>query len=311
MVDYDRYYKAPKALARYHHRLLWAASFIVFLILLRQLLIRRAHTRDLSNLKEVSHDTPQKEISKISRLILGQLEEMERRQEDKRGFVATLSHDLKSPLASMKGYVEALRKKRMSMDDEAIQRYLDVLTRNTNHVTSLVTQLLQVDSVEQEIPAYVRAPFVIEDCFRQISFRYQPLAQTKGISLSYSPSTRETLVNGNEELLVRALSNILDNAIKYCRLGGMVSMSCIHRQEEVVLSIQDEGPGIEEEELNEIFKRFYRGKRLKNSKNGSAGLGLFVSRKVIDAHGGRIEVSSVPGEGTTFVVYLPICTSGR
>ncbi|GAB4190480.1 MAG: hypothetical protein OHK0022_03310 [Roseiflexaceae bacterium] len=226
-----------------------------------------------------------------------QLDEMKSR------FVATVSHDLKSPLSIMHGYVELLETERPL--DENQRHYVDRIKSTLHRLVALVSDLLDLGRLEAHIgmemgPCDLRA--VVQS---QIE-TYRLKAEAKSITL-IEPLTGELPpVSGDIKRLQQVLGNLLGNAITYTPVGGRVAVSMRVREEHMVVSISDTGVGIDPHELPQLFEPFFRASTGRRMNSDGTGLGLAIVKRIVEEHGGTISVESTLGAGSTFRFALPL-----
>ncbi len=228
--------------------------------------------------------------------------ETHRYDEMRKEFVANASHELQTPLTILKANLETLNAGAWE-EKEKRTRFLEGIDRNINRLSALVTDLLDLSKIEstREIsdPQNVSLP----EFYGQIRDAFLPLAEKKGIVLE-SSSEVET-VSADPNLLERALSNLVDNALKYTGEGGAVTLSATEVDSRIRLSVKDSGAGIPEEHQTRIFERFYRVDKSRSRDLGGTGLGLAIVKHVAGLHGGEVLVQSSAEEGTTFTIDLP------
>ncbi len=226
--------------------------------------------------------------------MLGRLERAFRRL---RQFSAAASHELRTPLTVMKGELElALRRPR---DVEEYQRVLKTQLESLNEMVQIVEQLLLLGRSEAGEGAVEWRLVDLHDLATHVVHALKPLADAKAVVLEVK-GAQDLCVRGEQLLLSRLLSNLVDNAIKHTPSGGRISITIARSLNEAVLRVQDTGPGIPAEQLPKIFDRFFQ----KPLTTGSVGLGLGLCRWIAEAHQGRIEVVSSLGKGTEFSVFL-------
>jgi two-component system phosphate regulon sensor histidine kinase PhoR len=213
----------------------------------------------------------------------------------RRDFVANVSHELKTPLAAIRGYAETLRDGALR-EEETARRFTDRLLWQCRRLQVLLDDLLTLSRLESVGPALEREPVDLAALAQRAlevlaaAAREKPLPRLPGDA------------NGIERLLL----NLLDNAIKYNRPGGEVLLRLARRGGYAVVEVGDTGIGIPPESLGRIFERFYRVDKGRAREEGGSGLGLAIVKHLAQSHGGRVEVESRVGRGTTFRVYLPL-----
>jgi signal transduction histidine kinase len=221
----------------------------------------------------------------------------------KRDFVTAFTHDLRTPLATVKGYVELIR-----MDGPLADRQEEDLvgiTKAANLMKSLIEDLLELSRLEQleELTREkIRLHKVVENSINVM----QPPARSKDIQLIFDNPDKNLLIEGNSVLLSRALSNLLDNAIKYTPIGGEVHIKLGQNNGQATVSVIDNGPGIQARDLPRVFEKFYRARPELDDVPGS-GLGLAIVKIIAEQHGGQVWVESQPEVGSSFTISLPVC----
>lgn len=225
-----------------------------------------------------------------------------RTEKERRDFLASVTHELRTPLHLIQGYLEAIQDGVIKQEDEAghIQLVLDEAKR----LARLVQELQDMNRLER---AQTLTPEMIgiTDFFQELKQLFQGRAQAHGIKLEFS-SSPELTVRADRDRLRQVFINLLDNAIRHMPGGGAIKVNAaVKEQGGVSFSISDQGEGIPPESLPKIFERFYRVDKARSRKEGGMGLGLSIVKQIIDAHGGKIEVESKVGQGTTFKMELP------
>ncbi len=216
-------------------------------------------------------------------------------------FLATVSHDLRSPLAAIRGYVDLLEK--VGPLTEQQQDFLGKIRRSIAHITTLVGDLLELGRIEASTDMEME-PFHLESIIDAVVDGYRQIAAEKGLSLRWE-LTPLPLIRGNPHRLRRVMENLLSNAVKYNREGGWIAISAEYRDGYIVVRVADSGIGIPPEDLPHVFDRFYRVQRPETEDIEGTGLGLSIVKSIVEKHGGRVWVESRPGEGTTFTFLLP------
>jgi signal transduction histidine kinase len=218
-------------------------------------------------------------------------------------FVALISHELRTPLTSIIGYLE------LTLDDATLteeQRgYLDIVDHNAARLLKLVDDLLFVAQLEAG-ELEVRASEVdLAALARQAVAEFQPRAAANGIALRCDADS-VVPVHASKRRLLQLLDNLVSNAIKFSPAGGDVRVSVSHPDGMARLEVADTGIGIAADDQQRLFERFFRTSTVAEQHFPGTGLGLYIARAIVEAHGGTIAVSSEPGEGTSFSVELPV-----
>jgi len=233
-----------------------------------------------------------------------QLLELDRLKDE---FVWSASHELRTPLTAVTGYVELLLE---DETDEQSLRYLEIVQRNTRRLCELVEDLLLAARLQVGAKLELeRGPVDLAVLARQTIETVQPEADSGEVSLELRADAELPLIDGDAERLSRVLANLASNAVKFTPSGGRVELSLACAGDSVLVEVSDTGMGIPEEELSRLFERFFRSQAALDRRVPGTGLGLYISREIVEAHDGRIDVSSVVGEGTVVRVALPVGSS--
>ncbi|MBL8861421.1 MAG: PAS domain-containing protein [Planctomycetes bacterium] len=220
-------------------------------------------------------------------------------------FVANVSHELRTPLAAVMGSLETLADP--EQEPETRQRFLEIGNRNAARLQAIVSDLLDLSSIEAEGDRMPLEPVRADAPLRTAAGALAGAAESKGVRLELPPPTPEpAIVRGNAQRLEQVFTNLLENAIKYTPQGGRVLARVRVLPREVQVDVEDSGMGIPAAALPRIFERFYRVDRSRSREMGGTGLGLAIVKHVVRAHGGTVSVRSEEGRGTTFTVALPL-----
>jgi signal transduction histidine kinase len=214
-------------------------------------------------------------------------------------FIAAASHDLRTPLTVIRSYADLLSRWGKA-DPAVLAESLQAIGRATEIMSRLVDDLLLIASLQNR-PVLTCRPFNLAEAAEEMAAEAK--AVYPGIDFELA-GVQTAVVSGDADHLRRALWALVDNAGKYSRPGGKVTLSTGRNDREAFFSVQDTGPGIPAEELPRVFERFYRSDQARGQGKGF-GLGLALAKEIVEAHGGRIEVRSIPGEGSRFTVTLP------
>ncbi len=223
-------------------------------------------------------------------------------EELKSTFVSVISHELKTPVALIKGYVSTLRRDDVSWDREIVDDSLKVIEEETDRLTEMIENLLDASRLQAGVLAINLADLAIDQLAHRIAGRFRTQTQVHVISTEFPPDFPPVLAD--ETRLGQVLSNLISNAIKYSPSGGEIRVRGMVRPDSVVICVSDQGPGISPGDLPHVFDRFYRSKDASRTTKG-AGLGLYLSKAVIEAHGGRIWIDPGSDLGTKICFSLP------
>ncbi len=236
-------------------------------------------------------------------LVLRDVTELRRLESVRRDFVSNVSHELKTPLTAMRGYVEAvLDDAEMSVEQRS--SFLEKAQRNTQRLTSIVTDLLSLSRLESDEREFVLESRDVSELLREAESEMSDYAESRNIQILLPEPEQPLRVMVDTPAMLMALTNLISNAIRYSAAGGEVVVRASALEDEVHLEVQDQGAGIPPAELERIFERFYRVDKARSRNLGGTGLGLSIVRHVVNAHGGRVEVASKLGRGSTFSIVL-------
>ena len=225
-----------------------------------------------------------------------------RLEEARRDFTANVSHELKTPVGSISLLSETIAK---SADDpEAVRHFSAQLTKESRRLGILVQELIQLSRL-QEGDAFRASELVsIDGVVAEAMDRMAVEAETRGVNL-VTGGTKGLYVYGDRAMLTTAVRNLLDNAVRYSRPHGRVSIGVSTHDGLVSLAVVDQGQGITSDQQERVFERFYRGDKARSRDTGGSGLGLSIVKHVVADHGGRMNLWSAPGQGSTFTILLP------
>jgi two-component system phosphate regulon sensor histidine kinase PhoR len=238
-------------------------------------------------------------------IVLNDVTQLRKLENIRRDFVANVSHEIKTPITAIKGFVETLRDGAAKNHKDA-ERFLEIIDKHVDRLDAIIEDLLSLSRIERqtEREEILLQEGSIKDVLQTAIQVCQVKAAPKHIRLDLS--CEETLTAKiNPALLEQAVVNLLDNAIKYSDAESAVTVAATTQDHEVMITVVDHGSGIEKRHLDRLFERFYRVDRARSRKLGGTGLGLAIVKHIIQAHGGRVSVESQPGKGSTFALHLP------
>jgi two-component system, OmpR family, phosphate regulon sensor histidine kinase PhoR len=238
-------------------------------------------------------------------VVLRDVTQLRRLENVRRDFVANASHELRTPVTAIKGFVETLLEGGMDDKDNA-RRFLDIIHRNADRLTALIDDILSLARIEKESEEkrIAKEPAPLSTAIDAAVERCQPLAATKRMRIeSVCPPDLIAPIHAN--LLEQAVSNLIDNAIKYSKDDKTIRVTARRAADEVTIAVADEGYGIEARHVPRLFERFYVVDRGRSREVGGTGLGLAIVKHITLAHGGWVSVESKVGIGSTFTIHLP------
>ena len=224
----------------------------------------------------------------------------------RRELIANISHDLRSPLTSIRGHLETLLLKSSDLSEEEQKSFIEVSLKNVSNFQKLVEELFDLAKLEARQIEPQKIIFSMAELIQDVVLKLLPRSNAKGIEISYNPAADNPPLNADIGLIERMLTNIIENAITYTPEGGAVSINLHTESESLMISISDSGPGISDEDLPLIFERFYRADKSRSRNSEGTGLGLAIAREVAVLHGGRITAVSPEGGGAVFEITLPL-----
>lgn len=238
-------------------------------------------------------------------VVLNDVTRLRRLEKMRREFVANVSHEIKTPITAIKGFVETLRSGGLENSQDA-QRFLEIVDKHARRLESIVEDLLQLSRIEQqeEDHALAFSSERLQEVLRSAVNLCRHAAAKRRIEVRLD-CTEALTARMNPILLEQAVVNLLDNAIKYSEPGGKIGIQGSQCEGEVTIQVRDEGCGIAKENLPRLFERFYRVDRGRSRRQGGTGLGLAIVKHIMEAHGGRVGVESELGSGSTFTLHLP------
>lgn len=226
---------------------------------------------------------------------LNQIETM--RQE----FVSNVSHEIQSPLTSIRGFAQALKNNDLSGEER--QHYLTIIEAESMRLSRLSDNLLKLASLDAAQIKFETKAYRLDKQIRNLLLACEPQWLDKALDLDVF--LQEVTVTGDEDLLSQVWLNLIHNGIKFTQPGGKLCLNLNCAGDSIEFKITDTGIGISEEEQTHIFERFYKADKSRTGLNGGSGLGLSITKKIVELHKGTIEVESCLGRGTTFLVSLP------
>src|SRR5215467_4826976 len=236
-----------------------------------------------------------------------------RRVEEMRAdFIANASHELRTPLAALLGFVETLQGP--AKDDAAARtKFLDIMQGQATRMARLIDDLLSLSRIELNAHLQPNTPVDLAPIVRQVVDGLQTLARDRGVEIKVAAPDDTLMVLGDRDELIRALENLVENALKYGAAGKRVDVTLAHGQTrggapEARVAVRDYGPGISPEHLPRLTERFYRVDVADSRAQGGTGLGLALVKHVLNRHGGRLTIESTLGAGATFTIHLPLLT---
>lgn len=298
--------------------LVFVLGLVFFFLLTRRLrwLTHRVEEFQRVRLQEakIEDNNPSSdEIERLNRVydamslrLVQQARERESAEAYRRELISNVSHDLRTPLAALRGYLETLMMKRGQLAEEEESRYLSVAAKHATRLEKLVVELFELAKLDSPEAAPQLEAFSLPELVQDVLQQYQLNAQKRGIALEAVCDTSLPFVKADIGLIERALENPLENAIRYTPDGGKVRVRLEPLEQAIVIHIVDSGMGIEPEDLPRIFERSFRAAKHRSAPGEGGGLGLAITKRILELHGGSVTAQSEPGQGTTISLYLPL-----
>ncbi|MGD0785532.1 MAG: ATP-binding protein [Sedimentisphaerales bacterium] len=239
-------------------------------------------------------------------LILNDVTRFRRLENIRKDFVANVSHELKTPITSIKGFVETLLEGGVK-DPQQVNQFLEVIAKHTERLNAIVEDLLSLSRLEE---SRSKRDFVLKKVY--LKSILSAAIELSGIKAHQKRITinlnclDDLKVNANTLLLEQAVFNLIDNAIKYSEPDNIIKITAQESEKELLISVQDNGCGIEQKHLPRLFERFYVVDKSRSRKLGGTGLGLSIVKHIVQLHNGSVSVESTPSKGSTFTIHLPI-----
>ncbi|MDA8793441.1 ATP-binding protein [Bacteriovoracaceae bacterium] len=225
----------------------------------------------------------------------------------RKDFVANVSHELKTPLTAIQGFVENLKNGEVK-DEETRQKFLNIISKHAIRLNTIIEDLLSLSNIEREseVNSVELFPFSLNEVIKSSLSTVELKASNKKIEISFTTENDlSPTLRINSQLLEQAFVNLIDNAIKYSPEHSEVKIKVIEESEQFAVEVQDQGPGIEVKHHDRLFERFYSVDKARSRQLGGSGLGLAIVKHIVLAHNGEVGIRSELNKGSTFIIYLP------
>ena len=295
------------------------AGLVLFAVLTRRLkrlttTVDAFQRSDFNELPEISRSEGRRdEIDRLGhsfRQMGERIQEQMQRLKDmdklRRELVANVSHDLRTPLASVQGYLETLLLKQKMLTPGEQRRYLEIASQHSTRLGTLVAELFELAKLDSNEIQLHRERFPIAELMQDVAQEFQLAAESKRVALKMDLQDNPPLVVADIGLIQRVFSNLIENALRYTPAGGEIRLGLCTNQDMASIRLSDTGCGIPASEIPYIFDRFYRVESNQEINSPGAGLGLAIAKRILELHGSEITVDSTPRQGTTFTFHLPL-----
>jgi signal transduction histidine kinase len=248
-------------------------------------------------------------FNEMADILTGNIEKLKEVETLRRELIANVSHDLRTPIAIIRGYLETLQMKDENLSAEERRRYIDTVYESANKLEKLVNELFELSKLEANQVETHKEPFIISELVSDITNKYQLAARNKNITINTELSKQLPPVYADVSLIERVLQNLIDNALKFTPEGGEIKIETKKEDGTAVrISVTDNGIGIAKNERENIFRRYYTGKNYSET-NANTGLGLAIAKKILDLHDSDLELISEEKKGSSFIFKLPFYRS--
>jgi two-component system OmpR family sensor kinase len=243
----------------------------------------------------------------MSDRIIDQMNTIKGADQLRREMMSNISHDLRTPLSSLQGYLETLSMKQDDFTPEEQKQYLETALKQSRRLGRLVSDLFELAKLDAPELKVSLEPFNPGELIQDILQKYKLVLEKKKLQMKAEFPDNLPLVQADIGLIERAIQNLIDNAITYSKPGGSITLQVIPKKDKITVRVSDDGIGISDEDIPYIFNRFYQGKsRERDEDDDSTGLGLAITKRILDIHDSPIEVQSEPNKGTIFTFYLKV-----
>lgn len=232
------------------------------------------------------------------------LEQRTELEQERRLLIGAVAHDLRTPLFTLRGYLDGLQQG-LADTPEKRERYLSISQEKASDLERLISDLFAYTRLEYLDQTPEHEPLDFAALVMRMLETLNPQADAKGVQLTYIGPQENVMIAGDRHLLVRAIENLIDNALRHTPIGGEVRVGCTSEPGLVTFTIADTGPGIPSGDLEQIFVPLYRGDTSRNRRTGGAGLGLTIARRILEAHGGTLIAANAERGGAIFTGKLP------
>ncbi len=242
------------------------------------------------------------EIGELSDSLEYMASELSKLDEYRKNFIANISHDFRSPLTSIKGYLEAMLDGTIPPD--RYSRYLNIVLNESKRLTKLTSGLLELNDFDTYGPILKKTKFDIVDVVKETRNTLEGVCEQKNIDIRISCPAKDTVVYADKMKIGQVVHNLIDNAVKFSPKKGRIDVTIYDKNKKVFVSVKDQGPGIEKEHQKKVWDRFYKTDSSRGKDKQGTGLGLSITKEIIKAHGENINLISTEGAGSEFVFSL-------
>ena len=250
----------------------------------------------------IHQETPD-ELGQLAQSFNAMAGELNTLEEARRSFVANVSHELRSPLTSMRGFLEAMQDGTIPLEEHS--KYLEIVIAENRRMTDMVNDLLDLARIESGQAVIKKEVWDINELIRRTLITFETRISKKKLDIQIDFQEEFCFVEADSSQISQVLRNLIDNAIKFSPEGGILALSTRTNRRDAEIFVKDQGCGMSEEDVQHIFERFYKAEKAHTPKGGTGtGLGLAIVKRIIDQHEQTITVNSILGKGTEFMFTL-------
>ena len=236
-------------------------------------------------------------FNKMSKAIQGE-------EEQRRRFIGDVSHELRTPLSYIKGYTQVLLDDIVE-DEEEQKKYLQLIARESNRLQGIVQDLLDLTKLEEKVYNLNLVPIAFAQCIEDVMLKYERIFMERGLKLKLDLNP-DVIIMGDEGRLEQIICNIIENAIRYSKESGTISIELIMEEDHCKLNITDNGIGMDKEDLEKVTERFYRVNKARSRFDGGTGIGLSIVKQLMNLHNGTLSIDSRLNVGTKVTLIFPL-----
>lgn len=242
------------------------------------------------------------EIGELANSLEYMASELSKLDEYRKNFISNISHDFRSPLTSIKGYLEAMLDGTIPPDK--YDKYLNIVLSESKRLTKLTTGLLELNDFDNYGPILKTSSFDLLDIFNSVTLTFEKVANDKHITFDISNSASTSIVVADKTKITQVIYNLVDNALKFSSANSTIYISLSEKNDKLFVSVKDQGTGIKKESQNKVWERFYKTDPSRGKDKQGTGLGLSITKEIIKAHGENINLLSTEGVGSEFIFSL-------
>src|SRR5690625_3037143 len=297
-----------------HYLLAWMLLFTIILSIVLVLISTKYLVHPLSKITKATERLSQgnfdikleierdDEIGQLAKSFTHMAKQLEALDDMKNEFISNISHDIKSPLSNIKGYVQLLENETLDKTEKA--KYMTIIHQEISRLSNLTKQLLLLASLDRQEQLLKKEKFLVSDQLKEIIRSHQWSLEEKGLMVSYT-LPEKTMIYGDPSMLYNVWENLFTNAIKYNVDSGSIDVTVVEHDKSIEVRFEDTGIGLDDSIKERVFDRFFREDSSRNRKIEGTGLGLAIVSRIVELHDGDIQIDSLHGKGTTISVYLP------